>query len=75
MAKLFLFIFIAYFFQTNILYAYLDPGTGSFILQALIGGIAAFFTTIVLYWKKAKSFLINLFKKKNDKEFEEKEKN
>ena len=64
MPKVFLFIFITYFFQTNISYAYLDPGTGSFILQALIGGIAAFFTTIVLYWRKAKNFLINLFKKK-----------
>ena len=30
--------------------AYIDPGTGSFILQMIIGGIAGAFVTIKLFW-------------------------
>jgi hypothetical protein len=36
-------------------YAYLDPGTGSILLQAVLAGIAAGITTISLYWKKIKA--------------------
>ena len=35
-------------------YAYLDPGTGSMMLQALIAGIAAVLVAIRLYWDKFK---------------------
>ena len=48
---------------SNPAYAYLDPGTGSVILQALIAffaGVAAF---ISLYWRKLKSFISNMFSK------------
>lgn len=38
-------------------YAYVDPGTGSMMLQMLIAGAAAGFTTIGLYWSKLKGFL------------------
>ncbi len=38
-------------------YAYLDPGTGSMILQAIIGGVAVGAATISVYWKK----LISVF--------------
>jgi hypothetical protein len=41
-------------------HSYIDPGTGSIILQAIIGGIAALGFSIKLYWYKIKSF----FKKK-----------
>ena len=33
-------------------FAYLDPGTGSLIIQAIIGGIAAFGLTVKIYWYK-----------------------
>ena len=36
--------------------AYIDPGTGSFLLQLLIGGIAAVFITTKMYWQKLKLF-------------------
>lgn len=36
-------------------YAYLDPGTGSMILQGLIGGIAGGLFAIRVYWGKLKS--------------------
>jgi len=38
-------------------YAYLDPGTGSMILQALIAGVAVVGVTIKLYWFKLVAFL------------------
>lgn len=37
-------------------YAYLDPGTGSILLQALIGGIAASVTVISMYYQRIKAF-------------------
>jgi hypothetical protein len=36
-------------------YCYLDPGTGSLIIQGLIGTIAAVGITLKLYWYKIKS--------------------
>jgi hypothetical protein len=36
--------------------AYLDPGTGSIILQGAIAGIAVAWFTIKIYWYKLASF-------------------
>ena len=36
--------------------AYLDPGTGSIILQGAIAGIAVAWFTIKMYWYKLASF-------------------
>ncbi len=52
-----------YFTLTNNSYAYLDPGTGSIILQAILGFIAASLATLSFYWNKVKTFLCRLFKK------------
>jgi hypothetical protein len=38
-------------------WAYLDPGTGSMILQVLTAGIAGVFMVGRLYWDKLKNFL------------------
>ena len=32
--------------------AYLDPGSGSLIIQSIIGGVAAIGITLKLYWHK-----------------------
>jgi hypothetical protein len=37
--------------------AYLDPGSGSFILQALVAMLAGAIVAINAYWTKIKSFL------------------
>ena len=37
-------------------HAYLDPGTGSMMLQAMIGAIAGFALVGRLYWAKIKGF-------------------
>ena len=37
-------------------YAYLDPGTGSIILQAVIGAVASGLFVMKIYWAKCKAF-------------------
>ena len=39
------------------LLAYLDPGSGSMILQILAGGVAAVAVTARLYWDRILKFL------------------
>ena len=39
------------------LLAYLDPGSGSMILQILAGGLAAVAVTARLYWSRLLKFL------------------
>ena len=39
------------------LLAYLDPGSGSMILQILAGGVAAIAVTAKLYWGRLLKFL------------------
>jgi hypothetical protein len=41
-------------------YAYLDPGTGSMVLQIAIGGVLAVVATSKLYWRR----LTSLFQSK-----------
>jgi hypothetical protein len=50
-------------------YAYLDPGTGSMILQGIIAGIAMISMTFKIWWYK----LTSVFKKpkKTDQEIDE----
>jgi len=51
---------------TDSAFAYLDPGTSSIILQAILGFIAALGETITLYWNKLKVLLKKIFKKKSE---------
>lgn len=37
-------------------HAYLDPGTGSILLQGLIAGVAATAAYIGIYWRRIKAF-------------------
>jgi hypothetical protein len=41
--------------------AYLDPGSGSMMLQLMLGGAAGFIVVLKLYWKS----FVNLFQRKN----------
>ena len=61
-------LFFLYFFLfTSSAFAYLDPGTGSIILQAIVGAFAAFFSTLYIFWEKVKIFFRKVFKKDNKK--------
>lgn len=48
-------------------YAYIDPGTGSIVLQVLIGGIAATLFIVRGYFHKLKSFLTSRASPDRDK--------
>ncbi len=38
-------------------WAYLDPGTGSLILQAVVASLFAGLLTIRLYWRRLKAYI------------------
>ena len=58
------------FFLNNNAHSYLDPGSGSIILQAILGFIAAALATASYYWTKLKIFFSKLFKKEKKSESE-----
>ena len=46
-------------------YAYLDPGTGSYLFQILIAGLIGGAFAVKIFWSKIKAFFTKLFKKKS----------
>jgi hypothetical protein len=63
------FLFLFFLFTFACVYdasAYIDPGTGSLIVQAIIAGIAGGLFAIKTFWRQIKSFFSNLFSKKTD---------
>ena len=63
-------IFISFFILVNLnnnAYAYLDPGTGSIILQALAGAVAAISSFFYFYSEKVKKFFKKFKKNKDNK--------
>lgn len=42
-------------------YAYLDPGTGSIILQSILASIAVAVGVMRFYWQQCKQFFAGLF--------------
>lgn len=63
--KIIIIVFFAYLllFSPNA-YAYLDPGTGSYLLQILAAVLFGSIFVIKLWWNKIKSFFIK--SKKDD---------
>jgi Na+/proline symporter len=47
-------------------HAYLDPGTGSILVQSLLAGIAGAAAVLSLYWQRVKAFFVNLRKSSRD---------
>lgn len=41
---------------TSPAFAYLDPGTGSMVVQAILGAVAVGGAAISVYWQKVRSF-------------------
>jgi hypothetical protein len=48
-------------FFTGPAWAYLDPGTGSMMLQLLLGGIAGAMVVGKLYWHRFRGFVTSRF--------------
>ena len=49
---LFLAVFTATFGFSRPAFAYLDPGSGSMLLQLLLGGVAGAVVVLKLYWQR-----------------------
>ena len=47
-------------------YAYLDPGTGSYILQMVIAGLLGAAFAIKMFWIRIKGFFVRMFARNND---------
>lgn len=60
----FIMVCLIYILFPKKIYAYLDPGTGSLILQTIIAGLVGVSFTIKIYWKKIKAFFANHFSKR-----------
>ena len=52
----FLFLIFGIISYTSPAYAYLDPGTGSMLVQGLIAGVAVVMSFLSIYWQKVKAF-------------------
>lgn len=55
-------LFATSFFVSDA-YAYLDPGTGSVVIQAIIGALVGVVITLKIYWFKLKEKLSRVSKK------------
>lgn len=47
-------------------HAYIDPGTGSMIIQGLLAAVAACAVTIGIFWRRLKDFWGRLFGRNKD---------
>lgn len=56
---------VATLFDTGPAWAYLDPGTGSMMLQVLLGGIAGAMVVGRLYWDRLREFVNSWFSGKS----------
>ena len=63
-----LILILTFLLLTTPAHAYLDPGSGSFIIQMAIGALLGGLITLKLYFQKIKILILGLFnkKKKND---------
>jgi len=51
----------------DIAFAYLDPGTGSYIFQVLVAAVVGSLFAIKMYWQRIKNFFSSRFSKKQEK--------
>lgn len=41
--------------------AYIDPGTGSFLLQLLVGSLLGVLLSLKMFWRRVKAYVAGLF--------------
>ena len=64
MYKILLFFGLFFLMSPQTTYAYLDPGTGSYVIQVVLAAMVGLAYTIKIYWTNLKEFFLNLFSKK-----------
>lgn len=62
------FFFGLYFLSALNAFSYIDPGSGSYVLQILIASVLGILTLMKIYWSKLKTFFVSLLVKKSGNE-------
>jgi hypothetical protein len=60
--RLLITVLLSVLFPSGFAYAYLDPGTGSVVLQAVIALLVLIFALIKNFWENLKNAIFKLFK-------------
>ena len=63
MKRIFIWIGILLIILPGIAFAYLDPGTGSYVIQVIIALFVGSVFAVKMFWKKIVVFFKNFFKK------------
>ena len=69
--KFFIIIIVSFFGMKSLAHAYFDPGTGAFIVQAILGFLAAVVASLTMTWNRVKMFFVKLFQTKAKSEKKE----
>jgi len=64
----FLFLVLWSFAFARPAYAYLDPGSGSYIFQLIVASLIGILFAVRLFWGKIKMFFKNIFSKQDSDE-------
>lgn len=60
---LYIIFFIAFLSFPKLIYAYIDLGTGSYIIQLIIAAFISISLVIKIFWTKMKTFFTKILKK------------
>lgn len=52
------------FVSVRVVHAYLDPGSGSFLFQILIGTLLGLVMSVKVYWGRIRNFFVKFFSRK-----------
>lgn len=59
--RMFVIFILCYMIFPYKAYAYIDLGTGSYIIQILIASFIGIIFSMKIYWRKVKTYFVNLF--------------
>lgn len=60
-------VFVGLLFFASSAHAYLDPGTGSMLVQGLLAGIAAVFVSVKVFHRRIGAYFGRFFSRKRDR--------
>jgi hypothetical protein len=72
MLKFTILVLIIFFSFLSNSFAYFDPGTGAFIIQAILGFLAAVIASLTITWTRIKMFFLKIFYRKSKTEKKDK---
>jgi biotin transporter BioY len=68
--SLLLFVLVIMAGLPSIAFGYIDPGTGSYLLQVAIAALLGGGLAVKIFWKKIKNFFISLFSRKQKQQID-----